>query len=300
MTNSSKVFMAFASGSESTESQAIKRYIGIAPVFIKAVNPTKEELEALYGNTLDKDPEYIGVRQTDNGDVAFLRLDFIVATDPEKCGGIELVTKVSYFLNKEFRYNGDKTKVQVINKYGETTWLTIDDAKNKVIPKNLSWFDPAEIRPAYIGEEDVTSLLKAYLGIPNKSWKDKQGVVHEIDNASDAEARLDNIASFFTGNVKELQTIIGMQPKNRVKLAFGVKTTEDNRMYQDVYTQRPLKNGISNYSYLEKDIASRQAAGGYPSTVFSVAPLAEFNVEPTAFATPQAKGTEDVTDWFNA
>ena len=41
-------FMAFAAGKESTEGSAVKRYTGVAPVFVLAVNPDKAELEKLY------------------------------------------------------------------------------------------------------------------------------------------------------------------------------------------------------------------------------------------------------------
>ena len=46
-------FMAFANGKESTEGASIKRYIGVAPVYVLAVNPTKAELEQIYDTTLE-------------------------------------------------------------------------------------------------------------------------------------------------------------------------------------------------------------------------------------------------------
>ena len=49
-----KVFMAFASGKESSEEGSIKRYIGIGSSFVVGVCPNKKELEALYGTTLEK------------------------------------------------------------------------------------------------------------------------------------------------------------------------------------------------------------------------------------------------------
>ncbi len=47
-----RAFMAFASGKESTEGNEIKKYTGIAPVYVLAVNPNKEELESIYGTTI--------------------------------------------------------------------------------------------------------------------------------------------------------------------------------------------------------------------------------------------------------
>ena len=41
-------FMAFAKGTESKDGNKVVRYIGVAPVFVLAVNPNKAELEKLY------------------------------------------------------------------------------------------------------------------------------------------------------------------------------------------------------------------------------------------------------------
>ena len=42
------MFMAFAKGKESVEAAPVKRYIGVAPVTVLAVNPTKAELEKIF------------------------------------------------------------------------------------------------------------------------------------------------------------------------------------------------------------------------------------------------------------
>lgn len=282
-----KVFMAFATGNESTEGVAVKRYIGVAPVYVLAVNPNKAELEKLYDTELENAPEYIGeaeVGQEGNKKkVPQVRLDFIVQTDPEKCGGIEMKTKVSFFIKKEVRYNRDETKVQVINKYGETTWLPIENAKNGTVPENLSWFEAADFRPAFIGEEELTAFIKAYLNIPNKSYRKKDGTVVELKDKSEAEARLDKIADYFKGDFSELRNVIAFQPKNKVKCMFGVKTTDEGKQYQAVYTEKFLKNNISDYSKLDEDVTNRKNAGAYSNVEFSVVDFKEYTVEPTDF-----------------
>ena len=150
MTN--KIFMAFATGSESTEGNVVKKYIGVGSVGVLAVNPNKETLEKLYNTTINDDPSYLSeVEVGPEGDkhtVPQVRIDFIVQTDPEKCNGIDMKTKIPFFITKEVRYNRDRSKVQVINKYGETTWLPIENAKSGTIPSNLNWFEPADFRPA--------------------------------------------------------------------------------------------------------------------------------------------------------
>ena len=293
-----KVFMAFATGKESTESNVVKRYIGVAPVFILAVNPSKTELEKLYDTELENAPEYVGEteigQEGDKHNVPQVRLDFIVQTDPDKSNGIDMKTKVSIFLVKEVKYNRDNSKVQVINKYGETTWLPIEDAKAGRVPENLSWFEPADFRPAFIGEEELTGFIKAYLNIPNKSYRKKNGEVVELKDKSEAEARLDKIQDYFKGDFSELKNVIALQPKNKVKCMFGVRTTDDNKQYQTVYTQKFLKNNITDYSKLDKELQERKNAGAYPTTEFSTCDLKEYTVESTDF-----NKTEDTDDIFS-
>lgn len=281
------LMMAFSKGSESTEGLAIKRYIGVAPVFVLAVNPNKEELEKLYNTQLENAPEYICTVEVgeDKHKVDNVRLDFVVKTDADKCNGIEFTTKVSFFIRKEYRYNRDQTKVQVIDKYGRTCWVTIEQAKTHEIPMYSK--GPANIdkdyRPAYVGEEDLTNFLKAYLNIPNvMKYVNEKWVM--VDKPEDCEARLENIADYFKGDFSELRQAIQLQPNNKVKVLFGVRTTDDNKQYQAVYNQMFLKNNINDYSKLDKDLQDRKAAGAYPTTEFIVGDLKEYNVEATDFS----------------
>ncbi len=307
--NTNKLFMAFATGKESTEGNVVKRYIGVAPVSILAVNPSKTELEKIYDTEIENTPEYIGETEVGQEGTKYkvpqVRLDFIVQTDPEKSNGIDMKTKVSFFLAKEVRYNRDGSKVQVINKYGETTWLPIEDAKAGRVPENLSWFEPADFRPAFIGEEELTGFIKAYLNIPNKSYRKKNGEVVELKDKSEAEARLDHIQDYFSGNFSELRSAIALQPKNKVKCMFGVRTTDDNKQYQTVYTQKFLKNNVTDYSKLDEELQERKTAGAYPTTEFSVCDLKEYTVESTDFGSngvnddlPFDTATESPSPWF--
>ena len=290
-----KVFMAFASGSESKENVR-KLYQGVAPVFVRAVNPNKTVLSSFYGVDIEEDPVYMGETEIGNEGnkktVPQVRIDFLVVTNPEKSNGIEMRTKISFFIKKAFRYNRENTKVQVIDKYGQTAWPTIEEAKVHAIPQyengpaNLD----ADYRPAYIGEEDLVGFIKAYLNIPNPSfsYKDKNTgeiVVKTLPNLDDALARLDGIDNYFKGDFKELESILKLQPNNVVKACFGVRTTDENKQYQAVYTQKFLKNVITDYSRLDKDIQDKKDAGSYSTTEFSTEPLHEYNVEPTNFST---------------
>ena len=310
----SYVMMAFGKAQESKEAAEIKRFTGVGSVFVVGVNPNKSELEKLYERELDKDPEYV----TEKDGVVSARIDFIVRTDTAaKCNnGIELLTKVSMFIRKEYRFNKDKTKVQVIDKYGRTAWVTKEQAKNHEIPV-YSNGKPANIdkdyRPAYVGEEDITNFLKLFLGIPNvEKWvkneeTGRREVVGLVDNPEDCECRLENIEDYFKGKFNEIKDAINLMPNNKVKVLFGVRTTDEGKQYQDVYTRKFLSNAVSVYDKLAEDVQSNKDNGAYPNTEFVIADLQEYTVQATNFNNtnndngdmPFDGEAPAATDWFN-
>ena len=283
--------MAFGQGQVSSEGGSVKRYIGVASVFVLGVNPLKEELEKFYGRTLDNAPEYLGETEVGNTKVPQARLDFIVKADPEKYldehnQPLNFVSKVSLFIRKAYRYNKDNTKVQVIDKYGRTAWVTVEQAKAHEVPIYSN--GPANIdknyRPAYIGEEELIKFLIAYLNIPScQRYIDGKWVMNDADKLSDSEASLEHIEDYFKGDFSELKTIIGYQPNNKVKVLFGVRNTDDNKQYQTVYTRMFLKNGVSDYSKLDKDVKETQNSGALSTSEFDCTELHEYVVESTNF-----------------
>lgn len=295
--NSAKIFMAFAKGTESTDGAIVKRYTGVAPCYVVGVNPSKSELEAIYGTTIENVPEYRSTVEQDGKKVETVRIDFIVKTDPTKSNDIEMTSKVALFLRKEYRFNRDKTKVQVIDKYGRTAWVTIEQAKAHEVPvyangpANLD----ADYRPCFVGEEDITNFIKAYLNIPNvMKYVDNKWVM--VDNPEDCVARLDSIEKYFAGDYTELKEVINLQPNNKVKILFGVKTNDDGKQYQSVFTQMFMKNGVRDYSKLAKELEDRKAAGAYPTTEFFVGDLKEYTTEATSFAAPTSSINPFATD----
>lgn len=278
------LFMAIAKGVESTESTQIKRYYGVAPVYVLGVNPTKDKLEELYGTTLNEEPNYMGTTtDADGNEVPQVRIDFIVKTDEVKCG-VDMTTKVTFFIRNQVRYNKDKSKVQVIDKYGRTAWVTKNEMLNHSIPVYKS--GPANLdkdyRPCFYGEENLTKFIKAYLGIPDAMLY-KDGVWVKADNLDDCEIRLDHIQDYFKGDFNELEGAIKLQPNNKVKVLFGVKVTPDNKQYQTTYTEMFLKNNANKLTNLEKDVNERKAAGAYSNIEFVIEGIKEYTVEPTTF-----------------
>ena len=313
MENKNFSFMAFGKAQVSKEAPEIKRYTGVGSVFVVGVNPNKAELEKLYDRELDKDPEYL----TEKDGVTSARIDFIIKTDPTaKCSnGIELLTKFSMFIRNEYRFNKDKTKVQVIDKYGRTAWVTKEQAKNHEIPvyKNGPANIDKDYRPAYVGEEDITNFLKLFLGISNvEKWVKNEAtgrreVVGLVDNPQDCECRLENIEDYFKGKFNEIKGAINLMPNNKIKVLFGVRTTDEGKQYQDVYTRKFLSNTVSVYDKLAEDVQNNKDNGAYPNTEFVVADLQEYTVQATNFNNtnnnngdmPFDEETSASTDWFN-
>lgn len=293
MSRTNKLFMAVAKG-RSTDTAEYKRYIGVAPVFINAVNPTKKELEGLYGTTVENEPKYLGEIDVNGKKVSNVRIDFIVTVD-EKVVETPLRTKISFFIRNEYRYNKDKTKVQVIDKYGRTAWVTVEQAKNHEIPVYAN--GPANIdkdyRPLYYGEEQLTEFIRAYLGIlPVMKYVDNTWVMR--DNPEEYEIRLDKIANYFKNDFSELKEIITYQPNNKVKALFGVRTTDDNKMYQTVFTDMFLKNSINDYTKLAKVVQERKDAGAYATTEFEVCDFKPYVVKPTEITNTPSMVDDDL------
>lgn len=304
--------MAFAKGNESTEGLSIKRYTGVASVFVLGVNLAKADLEKALGRELDDAPTYVGETEVNGEKITQVRLDFVVKVDSEKYKDaegkpIEMVTRMPLYLRKSFRYNKDNTKTQVIDKYGRTAWVTLDELKTHAIPVYASG-KPANIdadyRQAWFGEEELVKFLIAYLNIPScQKYVNNEWVMKDAKELPDSEAMLEHIEDYFKGDFKELADIIAMQPQNKVKVLFGIRNTDDGKQYQTIYSRMFLKNNVSDYSRLDADVKSTQEAGALSTSVFECTDLHEHVVEATDFnAGPKDDpfaGTQASSPWDN-
>ena len=295
-------FLAIGKSNESKEAVGFKKYIGIGSSYVLAVNPSKAELDKIYGSDV-KEPEY--VKDTDDGKEA--HITFIVKTNPDSCGGIEAINRVMFTLRATPAYNKDHTKVQVIDDYGNSSWASVDDAKagNKLMSSTGKELKIAsKYRMACNGEADLVAFLKTYLCVDdafnyvNGSWVLK-------DNASDYLFSLEHIKDYFNGDFSELRQAIALQPNNKIKLLYGVRTTDDGKQYQAIATKEKLmlrnSAGKKMYERLTNELMTIKQNGGYANTEFKVQELAEYNVEPTDLSSAPVgdgdSGSEDDLPW---
>lgn len=286
--------MAIKIGKQSEEG-VFKLYKGVAAVNVLAVNPNKAELERITGRTYDEEPVYRG--KDDDGNET-MRITFYTKTNPDAKvnSGIELVLPISFTLVKARRVGQQSGKIQIIDKYGRTAWVTPTELESKSIPQyskgpaNIS----ADYRPAVIGEEFLINFLIKWLNIPGPAnYKEGQWIMK--DNPEDSEVSI-NLAKVFAGDVSELAEVVNMAREYLIKVAVGIRTTEDGKQYHAVFTRDFAKNAVTDYSKLDAAITEFQNNGGAPSTVFDVNPLHENVVESTQF-TPNTEVIGDMPDF---
>lgn len=298
--------MAISKGNKSTEEATFKRYIGVAPVFIKAINPNKKEHEELFNTTLEEAPSYVDTKEDQNGtSYKNARIQLVFQPDAEKIGFEMPLVTMAMFLQDRPRVGATSGRTQVIDKYGRTAWVTDAELATHAIPVYSN--GPADIdkdyRPAYVGEEELMEFVKAYLCIPSVTMWDanlRKMVPNTKVKPEECECRFDNLDKLFKGDFSEIKDALGFQPTNKVKILLGVRTdTESGRLYQAVYTKRFLRNSSTNLSSLDKEIQEmiKNAAenGRVLTTEYHVAPVHEYSVAPTNFTpTSEVAPTSDM------
>lgn len=297
MMKNSYSFLVIGNTQKSTEGTSFKRYVGVGSSFVLDVNPNKKKTEELLGYELANDPEY--VVDTDNGKEA--RITFIVRTDPSTNNDINITNRLLFTLRNNPAYNRDHTKVQVIDDYGNTSWGNIEDVKagKKLIsPNGKELMLDTKYRMAFDGEASLVTFLKTYLGI-KQAFKYVNETWVKNDDADTCKFKLENIKDYFKGNVTEIKEAIALQPNNKVKLCYSVRTTDEGKQYQTILTHSdfilPNYAGSKAYEKVERAFNNAKDRGSYATTEFKVQPLTEYVVTPTNLDNVAAtNNTEDV------
>ena len=274
------VLMSFAAGEAADENAAsFVKYIGVTPVNVVALNPTKDELEKMLGRELTKDIEYFN---KDINGKPQIRLDFWVQADPNWGRQLEVpLQKVSFFVSESVRVNKDSTKVQVIDKYGNTGWVNREEFKTQTIPSNLARLT-TPYRECYSGEDKLINFIKCWLNIPENALY-KNGVWEFLKDMSKCEAEFKNIKGLIKGDIKDLQGLVKKYAAYKVKVCFGIKTTDENKKYQTIYTGLFLKHSSGNYDRFETAIKKEKDNGALANVEYSSEQLKVYEIEPSKF-----------------
>lgn len=301
--------MAISRGNASKEAQEFKRYIGVCPVFVKAVNPNKAEHEKLFNTTLEEAPIYVQDKEDAEGNsYKNVRISIVMQPDVEKIGFEMPLITMPLFVTNQKQFGAKSGKYQVVDKYGRFAWATEAEISAKEIPTNSNG-KKADIsndyRIAYVGEEALTKFIRAFLYIPEITvWDNNEQcrVPNTKDKPEECECRLDveTFEKLFKGDFSEIKEILGFQPNNKVKVCLGVRTDANSgKLFQSVYTKKFISNAATNYSSLDKML---QADASYAAennkvlnTEYSAETVHEYSVTPTNFsAAPEAVPSGDM------
>lgn len=210
------------------------KYIGLTLVEVKAVNPTKKELNALLGkedSEDDKPIEYLGQDQEGNDR---LRLSFWLFDKK-----LDSYFPYSFNLTKKERVSKDGSKNQYINSVCITAWT---DEESNLQPWFTSFLDKdkneigdKKYRKALSGEEELGILLRAWLG--KLDWNDK-----------DTEVIIDT-KKLFKEDYDEVRALIDGDYSTPFVALLGVRTDEADvtKQYQQVFGKAFLPAKFMEY-----------------------------------------------------
>lgn len=307
--------MAISRGNVSKEAQEFKRYIGVCPVFVKAVNPNKAEHEKLFNTTLEEAPVYVQDKEDAEGNsYKNVRISVVMQPDVKKIGFEMPLVTMPLFVSNQKQFGTKSGKYKVVDKYGRFTWATESEIQSKTTPTYTDKetgetkkfdIDMTSARVSYVGEEELTDFIKTFLCIPSiTKWdNDEECMVPNNDvKPEECECRLEaeSFEKLFKGDFSEIKEILGFQPNNKVKVCLGVRTDANSgKLFQSVYTKKFMSNASTNYNSLDKML---QADASYAAennkvlnTEYSAETVHEYSVTPTNFsAAPEAAPSGDM------
>lgn len=266
--------MAFSKGVSSSESAAIKRYMGIGLASVIAVNPTREEFNKIFNSSTKTNPiNYTGTRDVDGKKVKTARISFILKLDAKDNNGIDTIIPINFNLEQRYRLNRNGDKIQVIDEYARTTWVTKQELDTHAIP--IFSNGPAKISPNYRpvlrGEENLVKFMKAFLGIEDvEVYNNDTQKYEENKNKKDCIIIFDRINDYFNGDISEIKEGINLLPDNKVKVLFGVRHTDDNNDYQDFFNSYFMKARQRSITMLKREFLNSKNGGMYPNTDFAI------------------------------
>lgn len=281
----------FGKSQEVQDGPMRKLYTGVENFKVVGVNPTKQELEAMYGREINYDPEYIGTTKVEDGDgereVPQIRLDFYLANEDES-----VTTKIQFYVANT-HHKSQTGKFKVINDFGRVTWLDQQAIQTKQMPDNMSWYNASGVKVAKRGEEELISFLVNLLNLPYK--------IDELKDKSDAFAKIsaEEWKKIFSGDISLFRNILG-GTNNKVGVLLGVKTKTDGKLVQTVFNRHTLRQyslhstRVDKFKYLAKDVTEAKEAGAFGNVNFGASDyeLREFTVGATEINTENTNQTD--------
>lgn len=239
------------------EVKQFSKYVGLFNAFVVAVNPSKEELGKLLNTTIEKEPEYVG----SNSENGAKRLTVSFWLKEEQNGSLFNV-----------RFNIEDTAVvsksglnQYINSIGTTSYASDENS----VP---DFVKARPVRQAKKGEELLYKFLRNWLS--NLNYEDES-----------TELMMD-WKKLISGKVTELREAIDNFSSQTICAMATVRTAEDGKEYQAVYSYEFLPNYAldcftgkknKNYKAVDKFITKVQDQEYGCKDYYELTPLKEYD-----------------------
>jgi len=179
--------------------------------------------------------------------------------------------KVSYLLQERYFVSKDGSKAQIINKYGGTLWVPIQDAKTLTLSNPFIGTTPYVqdgIKIAICGEENLITLIRTLRNLNNVKDDTKAEDRLKLGSLFDKK----DFDTMFAGNFKDITGLI-MHGVPEVGFLLGAKTSDKGNVYQDIFRDLPLRPyavKTDKNDYLAKRVLQSQESSMYPNTFFDL------------------------------
>ncbi len=221
-----------------TEYVDIPKYVGVASVEVVAINPNNDKLRH-FGWTIPEgadEPVYVTTNAEGKKSTRIRFLVKIHDLDDKP------IVAMDFWIRPDVQFNADATKAKIIDSFGRTAWGTKEEIKGHLIPQystgqaNVN----SDYKPCHYGEEELVRFLLKYLNVtPYQIFS--QG--RWTNSKNPGHLTIDRWAALCNGDVTEIAQMLSMQPENKVKVVFGVRTTDDNKSFQTFLPTVFIGNG---------------------------------------------------------
>jgi hypothetical protein len=219
-------------GKEQQQTKRREKYEGFTTVSVRAVNPTRVQIDKLLKReTIEDgmDPEYLSQDQDGNQKVS---INFWLYSEE-----LDHYFIHSIWLTNKVKESKDGLKKQYVNSTCSTFY--VDDPAN--LPTNFTMFlsktkdelGYKRFREALVGEQEMCVLLTSWLG--RIKWTDPETDV------------LLEVNELFKGNYKELQDLVDGNYDTPFVALTGVKTKDTGEQYQTIFNKMFLPASFMNY-----------------------------------------------------
>lgn len=254
---------AFGGNREASDGAVRKVFTGVENFRVRAINPDHAKLKELYGENAKED-SYLGENEINGQKYPQIRI--VAHCDNDPAEGEEKVTCRPTFWITKAPLISQTGKKQYINIFGNTIWLTDEQAaEKKPFYENVGAagsykFESQGMRLALRGEEDFIKFFRALLNLPSPTK-----VTDPMEAAS--QFSMQDWETMFSGNFTMLNNML-KTTNNKVGFLLGAKRVEEN-LYQDVFSRKPMRQyekAAGKFEYLIKDLDSARESGAFANT----------------------------------